>query len=58
MRKVKIEGYVLYNEDELIHGSCVTDEIDHWLFSQADFPYEWMFKAVSDEEVSAEEEDE
>ncbi|WP_190323024.1 hypothetical protein [Bacillus swezeyi] len=57
MRKVKIEGHVIYNEDELIHGTCVTHEIDHWLFNE-DFPREWSFNAVSDEEVDYDEEDE
>ncbi|ARC67948.1 hypothetical protein CHCC15325_3028 [Bacillus licheniformis] len=57
MRKVKIEGYVIYNEDELIQGTCVTHEIDHWLFNE-DIPREWSFSAVSDEEVDYDEEDE
>lgn len=59
MRRVKIEGYVIYDENELgygTNGSGVTSRIEDLLFNE-DFSREWEFNAVSDEEVEWEDEE-
>lgn len=63
MRKVKITGYVIYDDleeiygDSRIDGETIAGIIEDRLF-QEDFPREWSFEVESDEEVDWKEEDE
>ena len=56
MRKVKIEGYVVYRAAEAENGEGVIAKIDHSLFNE-EFPVEWLLEVVSDEEIDWEDEE-
>jgi hypothetical protein len=58
MRKVRITGYVVYDEDEIpqgCSGEYIANKIADLLF-QEDFPREWEFHTESDEEIEWDEE--
>ncbi|MFA1509955.1 hypothetical protein ACDN41_12065 [Priestia aryabhattai] len=57
MRKVKIEGYVIFDEEELQHKTNIIGQIDHELFN-VDGVYQWGFKEISNEESDYNWEDE
>jgi hypothetical protein len=56
MRKVKFEGWAIFDEDELQHGSDIVGQIDHELFN-VEGMREWCIAEVSNEEVDYEEEE-
>jgi hypothetical protein len=59
LRKVEIRGFVIYDPDEVSHGSNgegVCASIEHLLFNE-DYPQEWSFESVSDVEINEEEAD-
>ncbi|NMF00023.1 hypothetical protein [Aneurinibacillus aneurinilyticus] len=54
MRKTKITGYVIYDENET-GGQSVASLLEDLLFNQ-DYPREWSFEVESDEEIEWEDE--
>ncbi|KAF6630585.1 hypothetical protein H6F38_14250 [Paenibacillus sp. EKM208P] len=55
MRKVEIKGYIIFDEEELNHGSDIIGQIDHELFN-LDGIVEWELEEVNDVEVEYERE--
>lgn len=57
MRKVKFEGWIIFDEDELQHGTNIVGQIDHELFN-VEGVVEWDINEISNEEIEYEYEDE
>jgi hypothetical protein len=55
MRKVKFTGWVIFDEDELQHGTNMIGQIDHELFNVEGIR-EWSLKELSNEEIEYEDE--
>lgn len=55
MRKVKFEGWIIFDEEELSHGSNVVAQVEHELFN-VDGVMEWEFNELENEDVEYEEE--
>lgn len=57
MRKVFLQGYVIFDDEELQHGTDIVAQIDHELFN-VDGVREWCLEELSNEEIEYDEEDE
>lgn len=56
MRKVKFEGWIIFDEEENSYGNNIAAQIGHELFN-VDGVMEWEFTELENKEVEYEEED-
>lgn len=56
MRKVELKGYIIFDEEELNHGTNVVGQIDHELFN-VDGVVEWELEEVSNIEIEYKQEE-
>lgn len=56
MRKVKFEGWIIFDEEENSYGNNIVAQIGHELFN-VDGVMEWEFTELENEEVEYEEEE-
>lgn len=56
MRKVKLEGWVIFDENELQYGQDMASQVEHELYN-VEGVREWSFKEISNEEIECEEEE-
>lgn len=53
MRRVKFEGWVIFDETEMQHKTNMIGQIDHELFN-VEGVVEWELKEISNEEIEYE----
>jgi hypothetical protein len=56
MRKVLFRGYIIFDEEELQHGTNMIGQLDHELFNLEGVK-EWSFEEMGNDEVEWDEED-
>lgn len=56
MRKVIFEGWVIFDDEELQHGTNMVGQIDHELFN-VEGVREWSITESSNEEIDYEDEE-
>jgi hypothetical protein len=57
LRKVKFEGWIIFDENECQHGTNMVGQVDHELFN-VEGVVEWLINEISNEEIEYESEDE
>lgn len=56
MRKVKFEGWIIFDEEENSYGNNIVAQIGHELFN-VDGVMKWEFTELENEEIEYEEEE-